>query len=265
MAAPGYPGTGITDDERAAFDRDGYLTLRGVLRDDEVTTLRKAADRAEQRWLDDPNRIGSNQPYLRRVEPLIEYDDEFVDLLDHHAFFPLVLELLGSSVSMIDTSYFVTPPGHGWGDTSDWHIDEALTGPVGAPIPLMIKASIPLDQVRNLDDGPTAVIPGSHRRSYDENLASPDDPRDMPGKVPITMVPGDVLLFHGRVHHAAMPNVGDRTRRVLHYNYGHIWMKPWPGYVPSERLRAAASTPVRKQLLHMSDHHYQARLPGAER
>jgi hypothetical protein len=62
-----------------------------------------------------------------------------------------------------------------------------------------------------------------------------------------------------------MPNVGTRTRRVLHYNYGHIWMKPWPGYEPSERVRALAKTDVRKQLLHISDHHYQSRLPGTER
>ena len=32
--------------------------------------------------------------------------------------------------------------------------------------------------------------------------------------------------------------------------YGHVWMKPWQGYEPSERLKAAATTPVCKQLLH---------------
>jgi phytanoyl-CoA hydroxylase len=265
MATPGYLGTGITTDQRMAFDRDGYIVLHGVFTPDEICSLRDAGDRAEKRWLDDPNRIGTDEPYLRRVEPLIEYDDEFVELLDHNAFFPLVRELLGSGVAMIDTSYFITPPGHGWGDTSEWHIDEALTGPMAAPIPLMVKASIPLDEIRDLDDGPTALIPGSHLRSYDDNLAQPGDPRDMPGKVPIPLSPGDVLIFHGRVYHAAMPNVSDRPRRVLQYNYGHIWMKTWPGYEPSERLRASATTAVRKQLLHISNHHYQDRLPGTER
>jgi hypothetical protein len=262
MATPGYLGTGITVDQREAFSRDGYLILRGVITPEEISRLREAGDRAEQRWLDNPDRIGTNDPYLRRVEPLIEYDDEFVELLDHEAFFPVLNEILGSGIAMIDTSYFISPPGNGWGDTSEWHVDEALTGPYGAPIPLMVKASIPLDEIGSLDDGPTALIPGSHRRPYWDNLPSPEDPRDMPGLVPALLSPGDVLIFHGRVHHAAMPNTGSQTRRVLQYNYGHIWMKPWPGYMPSEELQLAAKTDVRKQLLHVSDHPYQDRLPG---
>lgn len=265
MTSPGYLDTGITLEQREAFDRDGYIFLRGTFAADEIDSLRKASERAEKRWLANPARIGDDFPYLRRVEPLIEYDDEFVALLDHDAFFPVLREILGSGIAMIDTSYFVTPPNRGWGNTSDWHIDEALTGPQGAPIPLMVKVSIPLDGIESLNDGPTAVIPGSHSRSYNENPPAPKDPRDMPGIVPLLMSPGDVVIFHGRIHHAAMPNVGSRTRRVLHYNYGHIWMKTWPGFEPSERLRAEATTDVRKQLLHVSDHHYLKRLPGTER
>lgn len=265
MTAPGFLDTGITPAQREAFEQDGYVILRGVFTQDDIRTLREAGDRAEQRWLANPERIGDDFPYLRRVEPLIEYDDTFVELLDHDAFFPLVREILGSGITMIDTSYFITPPGNGWGSTSDWHIDEALTGPEGAPIPLMVKVSIPMDEIRVLDDGPTAVIPGSHHRSYNDNLPAPKDPRDMPGFVPLLMSPGDAVIFHGRIHHAAMPNVSLRTRRVLHYNYGHIWMKTWPGFEPSERLRAGATTDVRKQLLHVSEHHYLKRLSGTER
>jgi phytanoyl-CoA hydroxylase len=127
-----------------------------------------------------------------------------------------------------------------------------------------VKVSIPLHEIGDLEDGPTAVIPGSHRRSYNDNLPSPKDPRDMPGLVPLLMKPGDVVIFHGRIHHAAMPNVSAKTRRLLHYNYGHIWMKTWPGFEPSQRLQAAAQTDVRKQLLHVSEHHYLRRLPGTE-
>jgi phytanoyl-CoA hydroxylase len=265
MTAPGYLETGITSEQQETFNADGYLILHGAFSDAEIRSLRAAADQAERRWSDNPNRIGDDLPYLRRVEPLIEYDDLFVDLLDHQAFFPLIREILGSSIAMIDTSYFITPPSQGWGGTSDWHIDEALTGPHGAPIPLMAKVSIPLDEISSIDDGPTALIPGSHRLSYNDNPPNPDDPRDMPGKVSLLVSPGDIVVFHGRVYHAAMPNVGGRTRRMLHYNYGHIWMKTWPGFVPSERLQAAAITPERKQLLHVSEQHYLHRLAGKER
>jgi len=252
----------MTAEQRETFARDGYLVVRNICHRDEIRVMREASDRAEQRWLAHPGRSGSDHPFLRRVEPLIEYDDAFVDLLDHPGFFPIVRELLGDSIALLDTAYFVTPPGCGWGGTSEWHIDEALIGPVGSPLPLMVKVSVPLVDITTIDDGPTAVIPGSHLRSYNENLPSPGDPRDMSGKIPVLLSAGDAYIFHGRVHHAAMPNVGSRTRRVLHYNYGHIWMKPWPGHDPSERVRGSARTAIRKQLLHISDNHYQDRITG---
>ncbi len=178
MASPGYLGTGITEAQQSSFARNGYIILRGVFTENEIRKLREAGDRAERRWQADPGRIGTDKPYLRRVEPLIEYDDEFVELLDHDAFFPVVRELLGSGIAMLGTSYYTTPPGQGWGDTSEWHIDEALTGPVGAPIPLMVKVSITLDEIKDLDDGPTALIPGSHLQTYNDNAPPPADPRD---------------------------------------------------------------------------------------
>ena len=72
----------------------------------------------------------------------------------------------------------------------------------------------------------------------------------MPGHVRMAVPAGTAYLFNGRIFHAALPNRGTRTRRVLIFNYGHVWMKPWQGYEPSERLIVAATTPVRKQLLH---------------
>lgn len=260
MASPTYPGDGIGAEQRATFERDGYLVVRDVFRPDEIEALRAASDRAEQRWLADPNHAGCDRPFLRRVEPLIEYDYAFVDLLDYPGFFPIVRGLLGDSIALIDTAYFVTPPGRGWGATSEWHIDEGLVGPVGAAVPLMVKVSIPLIDIVSIDDGPTAVLPRTHLRSYEENLPSPHDPREMPGMVPVLLSAGDIYIFHGRVHHAAMPNVGGQTRRVLHYNYGHIWMKPWPGHDPSDRLRNSSRSAIRRQLLHVSDNHYQDRL-----
>ncbi len=265
MSSPTYPGIGITDRQRTTFERDGYIVLRGVFSTEEIETLRTAAVAAEQAWEETPDHVGYDRPYLRRIEPLIEFGDPFVELIDHPGFFPVVRELLGNSIAILDTALFITPPDQGWGDTSEWHIDEGLTGPVGAPIPLMVKATIPLDPIASIDDGPTAVIPGSHLRSYEENQVSPDDPRDMPNSVPVLVDPGDVYIFHGRVHHAAMPNVGPRTRRVLHYNYSHIWMKPWPGHQPSPRLQTAARGPLRRQLLHVADNHYQDRVSSDDR
>ena len=68
----------------------------------------------------------------------------------------------------------------------------------------------------------------------------------------MTGLPGDAYLFNGRIYHAATNNEGDKPRKVLIYNYGHLWMRVWPGYEPSERLLKAAEDsgdPVRRQVL----------------
>jgi phytanoyl-CoA hydroxylase len=249
----------LSADQRENFERDGFLVLPGALSPDEVARLRDAAHRAESSWLASPTRIGSDEKYLRTVDPIIEYGDEFVDLLDHPRVFPLVRELVGDDVAIIDTSYFISPPRQGWGFSSEWHHDETLTREHPAPIPIFVKVFFPLTEV-GPDDGPTAVLPGSHRRPLADDPPSVADPRELPGMRLMTAAPGDVYLFHGRIYHAGIPNTGSRTRRVLIYNYGHVWMKPWSGYAPSERLRSTATTALRKQLLHVVDDPYAAHL-----
>jgi ectoine hydroxylase-related dioxygenase (phytanoyl-CoA dioxygenase family) len=73
----------------------------------------------------------------------------------------------------------------------------------------------------------------------------------MPCHVKMAYPAGTAYLFNGRCYHAATDNKSDQERRVLIYNYGHHWMKIWPGYEPSERLKMLAETDVRKQLLGM--------------
>jgi phytanoyl-CoA hydroxylase len=103
------------------------------------------------------------------------------------------------------------------------------------------------------DGGPTAVVPGSHRFPLGFELPRPENPAEMPGHVRMAFPAGTAWLFNGRLYHAALPNASDDARRILIYNYGHFWMKVWQGYEPSERLRRAAKTAVRRQLLGIGD------------
>jgi ectoine hydroxylase-related dioxygenase (phytanoyl-CoA dioxygenase family) len=73
---------------------------------------------------------------------------------------------------------------------------------------------------------------------------------------------GTAYLFNGRTYHAALNNLTDQTRRVLIFNYGHFWMKPWQGYEPSAALQARATTPIRRQLLHIGEAYGQSLAAG---
>jgi hypothetical protein len=249
----------MTEAQRIQFEANGFLTVPGALSPDELAGVREASDRAENECRRDPARPGSRTDVLIQVQSPIEYDDRLLALLWHPRVFPLVRAALGNDVSMIDNDYFITPPNtrrtH-----AGWHHDVGMPGVYHPRSTLMVKVFFLLSDV-DADSGGTAMVPGSHR--FPEGFAFPmvDDPRDMPGAVQMTGKAGDAYLFNGRVYHCAVNNRSDRPRRVLIYNYGHFWMKPWQGYEPSERLLAearASGDPVRMQLLGIGDAYGQA-------
>src|SRR5207302_2312763 len=100
----------MTDEQRLFFEANGYLVIPGALSPEELGRVRAAADRAEAAWRADPSRLGLRKPNLEQVQAPIEYDDLFLDLMEHPRVFPLVREVLGDDVSMIDNDYFLSPP-----------------------------------------------------------------------------------------------------------------------------------------------------------
>jgi ectoine hydroxylase-related dioxygenase (phytanoyl-CoA dioxygenase family) len=116
---------------------------------------------------------------------------------------------------------------------------------------MMVKVFFLLTDV-NTSSGGTAMIPGSHRFEHDFQFPEVSDPKQMPGSIQMTGKAGTAYLFNGRVYHCAVNNESDHPRKVLIYNYGHHWMKMWPGYEPSSALLEWAEStgdPVRKQVL----------------
>jgi ectoine hydroxylase-related dioxygenase (phytanoyl-CoA dioxygenase family) len=124
----------------------------------------------------------------------------------------------------------------------------------------MVKVFFLLTDV-NADSGGTAMIPGSHRFEDGYPFPRVDDPKLMPGSIQMTGKAGTAYLFNGRVYHCAVNNDSEHPRKVLIYNYGHFWMKMWPGYEPSPRLleqARASGNPVQMQLLGIGDAYSQS-------
>lgn len=248
----------MSDEQRLFFEANGYLVLPNALSSERLAQVRAAADRAEAVWRADPTRLGVRGPNLEQVQAPIEYDPVLCDLLVHPEIFPIVRELLGDDVSMIDNDLFITPPHRP--THAGWHHDVGLGGVYHPRSTLMVKVFYLLTDVPE-GGGGTALIPGSHRFPNDFELPKVDSPDRMPGYVQMAHPAGTAFLFNGRVYHAALNNTSNVTRRVLIYNYGHFWMKVWGGYEPSEGLKARAKTRVMRQLLGIGDA-YGASLAG---
>lgn len=244
----------MTDEQWILFETNGFLVVPDALSPEELADVRDAADSAEARWRADTRLPGTRSDRLEQVQAPIEYDDRLLRLLWHPRVFPLVRTLLGNDVSMIDNDLYITPPRTP-GTHADWHHDVGQRGVYHPRSILMVKVFYLLTDVDE-NAGGTAMVPGSHRFPLDFKFPAVEDVRDMPGMVQMCGRAGTAYLFNGRTYHAAVNNNSDNPRRVLIYNYGHLWMKVWQGYAPSERLleqARASGDPVQMQLLGIGD------------
>lgn len=252
----------MTAAQKIEFETKGFMVVPDALSSEELADLREAAANAEARWRKDASLAGKRSAALEQVQAPIEYDERLLNLLWHPRVFPLVREAVGEDVSMIDTDFFITPPRTPH-THADWHHDVGLTGVFHPLSVMMVKVFYLLSDV-NENSGGTALVPGSHKLPEDFVFPKVADPREMPGAVQMLGKAGTAYVFNGRIYHCAVNNESDVPRRVLIYNYGHSWMKIWPGYEPSERLledARASGDPVQQQLLGIGSA-YGQRLPA---
>lgn len=230
----------LTSEERDAFERDGFVWLRGALADEDVARLAAAARAQDESYRDDPG-VGPHDVLNRH--DLIGRDHAFYDLMAHPTTLPKVLGVLGWNIQLHHTQLVVTPPApegaiagpYGWHRDNN-RMNQELDGTDHPRISVKVAyllSDLPRPGMANL-----CVIPGSHRH------------REMPDEgaaVELTGRAGDALLFDRRLWHSASTNTSPSTRIVLFYGYSYRWLRPKSaidvGDFPHEM------DPVRRQLL----------------
>ena len=97
----------VTAEQRAAFDRDGYLIIRGALAPDEVAAAREAIDRVYASVA----RQGSLGPDgSMHLLSAVANCPELAGLTDHPATFPYVWSVLGWNIHVYHSHLDVHPP-----------------------------------------------------------------------------------------------------------------------------------------------------------
>jgi hypothetical protein len=238
----------LTEEQQYFFDAQGYLVIPDALTAEELAAVRVAADAAEAEWRENPEKPGVRRHDLEQVQNPMEYDPVLYRMLEHPRIFPIVRELLGEDIMMLDHDYFITPPHTKI--IKGWHYDEGFPGVYHPRSCLMIKVFYVLDDIPH-NGGGTVILPGSHRFPY--KPINTEVPEDMPASVRMCLPAGAAYLMAGRTYHCVGNNLSEIPRRLMIYTYGHKWMKVWNTYEPSEALAAQAKTPLSRQLLGLTD------------
>jgi len=214
----------LTADERAFFDRNGYLIVENALDQATVQRLISVVDRVDAR-----ERPPEQRGKLLSVANIIHEDDALVDLLDCPTVFPKVWGILGWNIYLYHSHLDVTPPADeaalrwrvAWHQDSMRVNDEIETHPRPR---LSLKVGYYLTDVSQPDLGNTLIVPGS--QLWDE-LDCPNDGQTNPaGAEPLCVRPGMAVLVDRRIWHSRSANLSSQTRKVLWYGYSYRWLRP---------------------------------------
>src|SRR6187549_2897909 len=103
------PPAALTWNQKLAYDTNGFRVFENFLPPQELAQLRVAFEKAYERWDADESLPGSRKANERQIMGIIEYDDIFMNLLAHPRMFPIVRELVGDDIAMIDNDGHVKP------------------------------------------------------------------------------------------------------------------------------------------------------------
>ncbi len=199
----------LTDDQIAAFHRDGFLSPIDVMPEAEAAEVRAALEAAEARWPDELAGQGRNNAHLtlRCLDALV-HDPRIIEV---------IADLLGPDLLANVTVLFIKEP-HDPGFVS-WHQDGRYMGlePMsGVTAWLALSPS-------NKTSGCMRMLPGSHEGgilehedTYGEDniLTRGQQIRglDESKAVDLILRPGQMSLHNQQIAHASMPNKSDDRR-----------------------------------------------------
>ncbi len=208
------------------LERDGFAVLRGVFDEDDVRTLTDEIDATFAAYPAERARSDNDE---FRYE-MLNRSAACQRAVAHPAIREVIEPLLGDDCHVIANTAWRNPPDFKGGV---WHCDAGPHVPRPADVPwderipypvFAVGAHIYLRDCR-LDDGPTAVVPGSHRSGRLAPFERMHDPDlDYEGRTPVcvTASAGDVALFVSDVWHRGMPaRAGSGHGRLfLQVHYG---------------------------------------------
>jgi hypothetical protein len=246
------------------FDLNGYLILKKAVEPDLLERLDRAIDSLPPlevgEWLGNSERRDYTKDTGLEIHNCVELGGPFEELIDHPGWIEYVHRYCGEQHSYVD-GLFIDEcilsvrnagghhPVHSGGFQGALRGRYLYTNGVFRCGQCNIILSI---TDIGPGDGPTMVVPGSHKSNFPHPLAGDYGKGDrmdhLPGAVPLHMERGDALLFVDGLMHGGSSRTNPGERRVTIYRYGPLWASTRFGYEYSQDLLDRL-TPERRRIL----------------
>jgi ectoine hydroxylase-related dioxygenase (phytanoyl-CoA dioxygenase family) len=199
----------LTAAERAQLDADGFLPLPGILSAAQLQVIRHrlaelSAAEGDQAGIEVHQEAGTD-----RLADLVNKDPVFEVCFTSPRVLAAVAHVLGDfTLSSLNSRAALPGAGHQRLHT-DW-------GEPAAAGRYQVCNSIWLIDEFTPANGPTRVVPGTHRSRQlpGQVMADPED--RYPGEVTLLGPAGTVVVFNAHLWHGGTRNTTQRPRRALH-------------------------------------------------
>jgi Phytanoyl-CoA dioxygenase (PhyH) len=247
------------------FDLRGYLVLKNAISPALLHNLNRAFDAFPdleyQDWWGNVQRLDNNGYAGIELQNIVEAGGPFEDLIDHPSWHDRLLRYCGEHESYVEGlfidecfasirrqgGFFPIHSGAHEGNVrnqykyTDGHF---RCGQVNILLALTDVGP---------GDGPTMVIPGSHKSSFAHpEFHKPWNERkridNIEGAIEVHLTAGDALMFCDALSHGAASRTNPGERRVVIFRYGPSWGSTRHGYRYSDELLTRL-TPQRRRVL----------------
>lgn len=221
----------LTKAQRDEYDEVGAIVVPDVLTPDEVRRLSDVTDGFVQRArglightdvydLEDSH--SADRPRVRRIKAAHLHDPAYATLTRHPKIIAVLQDLWGPDVRF-DTAK-LNMKCAGFGAPVEWHQDWAFYPHTNDNL---AAVGVMFDDMA-MENGPLMIIPGSHRgpvfdHHADRAFCGAMDPArsdvDFAQAVPLTGRSGSITVHHVRAVHGSAPNVSERDRRLLLFQF----------------------------------------------
>jgi len=257
----------LSEEQAGQLDENGYFIIPGFFTADELAALRAEYDTWEARA------AKSFADY--NIEPGAVF---IIDLYNKSAVFDLSFKCgptLAAAHRLIGEIKVYSLNGRNPGKGLGRQLLHSDVARVGADDWHVVNTMILLDDVTE-DNGPTRMVPGSHRwpplnvpdyndddgllgrrgeMTADERALIPTDPlAPHPAEIHLTGTAGTICVINAHIWHGGTQNVSGRKRRLLHFAVGR--RSGAPELVQEDYLTpglAVRATPAQRYLLAIED------------
>jgi 2-aminoethylphosphonate dioxygenase len=213
----------LSSDERRAFERDGFVVVRGVFSSSEIAGYTGAIEALASR----PPEVGRQMVYfensrtiptasvLSRIEAFVEFDDTLSGVVFDPRIVEATAALLGDGAVLFkDKINFKLPGGSGFTPHQD------IQAGWDTYAPYFVSVLVAIDE-NTIENGCLELAAGHHGRGLIGRRWEPLAGDELAGLefVPYPMAPGDVAYFDCFTPHQSQPNRTTRPRRNLYLTF----------------------------------------------